>query len=229
MSLPSGGMRSSRANLSTLTGVHDLPLFGMSGLLLAMAPGPDTAYIVGRSSSHGWRGGATAALGIGLGIWIHILAAAGGLSAILMASARAFTIAKLVGAMYLLYLGIEMLIRKHGDPVVSGNQGRARASTRQIFWQGFLTNVLNPKVALFFLAFLPQFTDEKAPSKIAALLFLGLVFDVVGTAWNLLVAHMTAHLAARFTGTHSLRAWFDRAIGATLILVGLRVATAERR
>jgi threonine/homoserine/homoserine lactone efflux protein len=122
-----------------------------------------------------------------------------------------------------------MLTGKRRDPAVSVDRGSPPASNRQIFWQGFLTNVLNPKVALFFLAFLPQFTDEKAPSMAAALLFLGLLFDVVGTAWNLLVARTTAHLPGRFDGTRSWRAWIDRGIGATFISVGLRVATAEQR
>src|SRR5436190_11829958 len=119
-----------------MIGVHDLPWFVLSGLLLAMAPGPDTAYIVGRSSSHGWRGGSTAALGIGLGIWVHILAAAVGLSAILMASSRAFTILKLSGAVYLLYLGTKMLISGRRDLATFEDRGNALASTRQIFWQG---------------------------------------------------------------------------------------------
>src|SRR5438046_8260464 len=88
-----------------MVGVHDLPMFVVAGLLLAMSPGPDTAYILGRSAQHGWCGGAVAALGIAVGIWVHILGAAAGLSALLVASASAFTVAKLAGAAYLLYLG----------------------------------------------------------------------------------------------------------------------------
>jgi len=90
--------------------VHDLPIFIAAGLLLAMSPGPDTAYILGRSAQHGRRGGFVAALGIAAGIWVHILAAAVGLSALLMASARAFMFAKLIGAAYLLFLGLKLIV-----------------------------------------------------------------------------------------------------------------------
>src|SRR5450755_1235569 len=159
-------------------GTHDLWLFVLSGLLLNITPGPDTLYIIGRSSTQGWRAGAVAALGIGAGTLVHICAAALGLSAILAASATAFTAVKFIGAAYLLYVGLS-LIRSAGASQSSPSAVVARpASIRSIFIQGFLTNVLNPKVALFFLAFLPQFVSSAAPSKPAAFLFLGAVFDV---------------------------------------------------
>ncbi len=182
----------------------------MAGLLLAMSPGPDTAYILGRSAQNGWRGGAVAALGIAVGIWVHILAAAAGLSALLMASARAFMVAKLVGAAYLLFLGFKMIVTtgQRLNPVPGS--ATTSTSTNQIFWQGFLTNVLNPKVAFFFLAFLPQFINADTSSKATSFLFLGLVFDVVGTLWNLVVARTAA-------------------LGAVFIYLGLRLATAEPR
>ena len=141
-----------------LFGTHDLYLFVGSGLLLNVTPGPDTLYIVGRSSSQGSRAGAVAALGIGTGALVHICAAALGLSALLAASAAAFTAVKIIGAAYLVYVGIS-LIRSHSASQSAATpandlpvQGRRRkASMRGIFFQGFLTNVLNPKVALFFL------------------------------------------------------------------------------
>src|ERR1700730_12893107 len=92
-----------------MAGVHNLPMFIVAGLLLAMSPGPDTAYILGRSAQNGWRGGVVAAMGIAVGIWVHILAAAIGLSALLMTSARAFMVTKLVGAAYLVFLGLKMI------------------------------------------------------------------------------------------------------------------------
>jgi len=92
-----------------MAGVHNLPVFILAGLLLAMSPGPDTAYILGRSAQSGWRGGMVAAMGIAVGIWVHILAAAIGLSALLMTSARAFMVMKLVGACYLVFLGLKMI------------------------------------------------------------------------------------------------------------------------
>src|SRR5471032_138313 len=135
-----------------MVGTHDLWLFVISGLLLNVTPGPDTLYIVGRSSTQGLRAGAVAALGIGAGTLVHITAAALGLSAILAASAGAFTFVKIAGALYLVYVGIG-LIRSSRNR--SGSDiSIAPAPLRKVFVQGFLTNVLNPKVALFFLAFL---------------------------------------------------------------------------
>jgi len=102
-------------------------------------------------------------------------------------------------------------------------------STNQIFWQGFLTNVLNPKVALFFLAFLPQFINSGTVSKATSFLFLGLVFDVVGTLWNLAVARTAARVARWARGPTQLFDWIDRTIGAVFIYLGFRLATAEHR
>jgi threonine/homoserine/homoserine lactone efflux protein len=205
-------------------------MFILAGLLLAMSPGPDTAYILSRSARHGWRGGALAALGVALGIWVHILAAAAGLSALVFASANAYTAAKLLGAAYLLYLGIGMILsRKRLNREVPSQGTVSGGSTKEIFWQGFLTNVLNPKVALFFLAFLPQFIDSGAESKAAAFVFLGLLIDVIGTLWNLLVARTASQLALWAAESTQILAWIDRAMGAVFIYVGLRLATAEQR
>src|SRR5580704_12848470 len=141
-----------------LFGTHDLYLFVGSGLLLNVTPGPDTLYIVGRCSSQGSRAGAVAALGIGTGALVHICAAALVLSALLAASAAAFTAVKIIGAAYLVYVGIS-LIRSHSASQSAATPANdlpvndVPASMRGIFFQGFLTNVLNPKVALFFLAF----------------------------------------------------------------------------
>ena len=169
-----------------MLGTHDLWLFVLSGLLLNITPGPDTLYIIGRSSTQGLRGGAVAALGVGTGALVHICAAALGLSAILAASATAFTVVKIVGAAYLVYVGISLIRSKsaiESSPAASAAQ---RSRLRSIFFQGFLTNVLNPKVALFFLAFLPQFVLTDAPSKPLAFLFLGAIFDINGTICSLL-------------------------------------------
>ena len=212
-----------------MIGVHDLPIFLVAGLLLAMSPGPDTAYILGRSAQHGWRGGALAALGIAVGIWVHILAAAVGLSGLLMASSRAFMVAKLVGAAYLLFLGFKMLVSTGQRLSPLPGSATSPTSAGQIFGQGFLTNVLNPKVALFFLAFLPQFINSDTPSKATSFLFLGLVFDVVGTLWNLVVARTAAQLVGWAKGSRRLLNWIDRTIGAVFIYLGLRLATAEHR
>jgi threonine/homoserine/homoserine lactone efflux protein len=206
-------------------GTADLGLFVVAGLLLNVTPGPDTLYIVGRSTLQGFRAGATAALGIGAGAVVHTIAAAIGLSALLAASATAFTIVKWIGAAYLVYVGISLVLSR--PRVEDEKSALAPATLRAVFVQGFLTNVLNPKVALFFLAFLPQFVDAAAPSKAVALLFLGFVFNFNGTLWNLCVAWSSARVARRFQGSGRLALWFNRAVGGLFVFLGLRLALSR--
>jgi threonine/homoserine/homoserine lactone efflux protein len=208
-------------------GTHDLALFIVSGLLLNLAPGPDTLYIVGRSSTQGYRAGAAAALGIFAGTFVHIAAAAGGLSALLAASASAFTVVKIAGAIYLVYIGISLL----RSPIQSGatGPGLVPASLHQVFVQGFFTNVLNPKVALFFLAFLPQFVDPDAPSKVAALLFLGAIFNLNGTLWNLFVAWSSARISGGLMRNARFARWFNRCVGGLFVALGVKLALSSER
>jgi threonine/homoserine/homoserine lactone efflux protein len=151
-----------------MLGIHELWLFVISGVLLNITPGPDTAYVVGRSVQMGWHGGAAAALGISAGCFVHVFGAAIGLSALLMASSAAFTLIKWAGAAYLCFIGVTMMLSRQRPP--AEDVGSAAISLRQVFWQGAATNVLNPKVALFFLAFLPQFVEADAPHKAVAFL-----------------------------------------------------------
>jgi threonine/homoserine/homoserine lactone efflux protein len=211
-----------------VSGTHDLWLFVLSALLLNITPGPDTLYILGRSTAQGWRTGAVAAFGIGAGALVHICAAALGLSAILAASATAFSVVKYLGAAYLLYVGIA-LIRSSGAAATTAALSGPAVSMRSIFLQGFLTNVLNPKVALFFLAFLPQFVSADAPSKPLAFLFLGAIFDFNGTIWNLAVAWSAARITSRLSPGVTFKAWFNRCVGGVFIGVGLRLALSHDR
>jgi threonine/homoserine/homoserine lactone efflux protein len=206
-------------------GTTDLALFITAGLLLNITPGPDTLYILGRTTSQGWRGGAVAALGIGAGLFVHTFAAAVGLSALLAASATAFNILRWVGAAYLVYVGVSLLIAR---PTIQQQTPAMRtAGLRTVFFQGFLTNVLNPKVALFFLAFLPQFVDPGAPNKAVAFFFLGLVFNLNGTLWNLFVAWSAARLAVRFNGSAHFARWLNRTVGALFVYLGIRLVTSH--
>jgi threonine/homoserine/homoserine lactone efflux protein len=208
-----------------LFGVQDLLTFILAGLLLNITPGADTLYIVGRSTGQGVRAGVVAALGIGAGCIVHIVAAAIGLSAILAASSTAFTIVKYLGAAYLAYLGIVML-RSHGTT----QEVRATlpaVSLSKVFWQGFLTNVLNPKVALFFLAFLPQFIAPDAQAKWLSMLFLGILFDFNGTLWNLFVAWSTARVSTRFKVSAPVGKWLNRLCGGLFIYFGIKLVMSE--
>lgn len=206
-------------------GTHDLFLFAVSVLLLAITPGPDTFYIVSRSTAQGFAHGGMAVFGVAIGIFVHILAGALGLSALLAASATAFTILKFAGAAYLVYIGVTLLFARARASVDESPPPRL-LSVRRVFVEGFFTNVLNPKVALFFLAFLPQFIDADASNKPLAFLFLGIVFNVIGSGWNLFTALSAAYLRHRFsTGTGI--AWLNRAIGAMFVYLGIKLAVAR--
>jgi threonine/homoserine/homoserine lactone efflux protein len=211
-----------------MLGIHELWLFVASGLLLNITPGPDTAYIIGRSIQLGWRGGAAAALGISCGCLVHVLGAAIGLSALLVASSAAFLVVKLVGAAYLVLTGLQMLLSRP-KPIADMTGQAGETSIGRIFWQGTLTNVLNPKVALFFLAFLPQFVAADAPHKALAFLFLGLIFIINGTLWCLAVAAFAARAAGRIRQSAGVIAWINRSLGGLFIYLGFRVAMLESR
>ncbi len=208
-----------------MTGIHDLGLFVVSGLLLNMTPGVDTLYIVGRGTTQGWRAGAVAALGIGAGCIVHTLAAALGLSAILATSATAFMLVKWVGAAYLVYLGATLLLSRSRTGV---DTAPLPATLPRVFAQGFLTNVLNPKVALFFLAFLPQFIDADAPHKALAFLLLGAIFNFNGTLWNLLVAWSASGVGRRLAAGGRAATWLNRSLGGLFVCLGVRLALTER-
>lgn len=206
-------------------GTHDLLLFVVAGLLLNVTPGPDMLYVMGRSATQGWRAGLAAALGIGAGCFVHILAGAVGLSALLAASATAFTVLKIVGAIYLCYVGVSLL-RSSKASALANDVQLAPARLSAVFMQGFLTNALNPKVALFFLAFVPQFIAADASQKWLAFLFLGAVFNVNGTLWNVFVAWIAAR-ASSMLRRSAIVAWMNRCIGAVFVFLGVRLAFAK--
>ena len=206
-------------------GIHDFPLFMASGILLNLTPGADTAYIVGRSVAQGRTAGIASALGIMAGTIVHTGAAALGLSVILAASAFAFTAIKLIGGGYLIYLGVKMLLEnQQGLRLVAGFR---RCDFAAAFRQGILTNVLNPKVALFFLAFLPQFIDPHSPTKVPAFVLLGLTFVTTGTIWCLILAWFAGSFSQHLRGNRSVVKWLNRTVGSVFILLGARLATAR--
>jgi threonine/homoserine/homoserine lactone efflux protein len=209
-------------------GIHQLWLFVLSGLLLNITPGPDTAYIIGRSIQFGWRGGAAAVTGICTGCLVHVFGAAIGLSALLMASSAAFTALKWVGAAYLLFTGVQMLLSR-AQPLAEADTAGRETSLARVFWQGALTNVLNPKVALFFLAFLPQFVAAESAHKTLAFLTLGLIFIATGTLWCFCIAAFASRAASRIRQSAGAMAWVNRALGGLFVYLGIRVAMLEAR
>lgn len=197
-------------------GTHDLVLFILSGLLLNLAPGPDSLLIITRSAAQGWRVGSVAALGISSGVCFHILAAALGLASLLATSSAAFAFVKYVGAAYLLVIGITMLLSQRLEPVEAAPSVVTiplSLPLRQVFIQGFLTTVLNPKVALFFLAFVPHFIDPNAPNPPLAFLLLGSIFVFTSTLWGQFLALAAGVVSTRLRTRASLARGINRIVG----------------
>lgn len=217
-----------------MLGITDLPLFVGAVFLLNVTPGPDTAYIVGRSVAQGRAAGVMSSLGVSAGCCVYALATAFGLTALLAASPIAFSIIKYAGAAYLVWLGLRMILTTFRPGPGEGTAAapapadiRARG-LRALFMQGFLTNVLNPKVILFFLSFFPQFVDPKAGHQAAAFLVLGAIMIVMTTIWNTLVAWLAGTLTRRVSQAPRLKCWLDRVVGTAFIGLGARLALLPR-
>ena len=207
--------------------IENFWLFALTGFLLNLTPGNDMLYVIARSSGGRTKAGIISALGIGAGCLVHILAAVAGLSALIAQSALAFNIIKYAGAAYLIYLGLRSLLKKNKVFVAPGKV--QSLPYKRIFWQGVLTNVLNPKVALFFLAFLPQFIDLHRGNTGLQILFLGTWFDVVGTIVNILVALLFGRLSGWLSRSSKFVQWQERITGMILIGIGIKVALESKK
>ncbi len=201
--------------------IDQLMLFMAAGLLLNLTPGPDMIYVATKSASQGKKAGFMSALGIGTGTVLHIAAAAVGLSTILMYSATAFEMIKWVGAAYLIYLGIRTIIDKKRE--VENRQVKD-ISLFKVYVQGCLTNILNPKVALFFLAFLPQFINPESGNLSLQIIFFGMLFNVTGTIINAVVAFIADKISGllnRSNRIKKIQSWFTG-----LVFIGLGISLA---
>jgi threonine/homoserine/homoserine lactone efflux protein len=204
---------------------HWWEFFG-AALLLNLAPGPDLAFILGHTARGGVRHGLAAMLGIWTGVLCHISFAVVGLSALIAASAEAFAVVKWIGVAYLLWLGVQALRSKGGFLADAGPA--SPVSRRRVFGQGMLVNLLNPKVAIFFLAFLPQFLVTGAgPVWLQLLLHGVLVIAVAGLIEPPLV-FLGDRVTARLRASDRLSRWLDRALGTMLIGLGLKLAAMRR-
>jgi len=210
-----------------MLGIHDYWAFVVTGMLLNLTPGQDTFFILGRSAADGTKAGVSSVLGITAGLIVHTMFAALGLSAVLATSASAFSVIKWAGAGYLVYLGTGMLLRR--DPVLAFSSAvTSSGGVGQAFRQGMLTNLLNPKVALFFLALMPQFIDATSTRKVLAFLALGATFITTGTAWNLCLAMSAGRLRRQLMSRPRLGTWLSHAAGAAFIALGVRLAISRR-
>lgn len=207
-----------------MVGTHDLWAFVAASFLLWLTPGPDTMYILARSIAQGRRAGVISALGIGSGLLIHTLLAAFGLSAILATSAWAFVVVKTAGAAYLIYLGLQVLRRK-AEPL--GASHLSPVGNWRVYRQGVVSNTLNPKVAIFFLALLPQFVDPATGSGPMPFVFLGIIFVVGGTLWSLGQAVCAARATQTIRRNPALLRWLERLSGCVYIALGLNLLRSK--
>jgi len=200
-------------------GIHNYLLFLAAGIMLNLTPGIDTMYIVSRSISQGKKAGLYSAAGISSGTVVHTLLAAFGLSYILAKSILAFNMIKTAGAIYLLYLGVKMIRSRHG---ALPDQLPEPMALHKIYVQGIVTNVTNPKVALFFLAFLPQFIDIRVHSPIPFIL-LGMTFVTTGFAWCVVISCFAAYATERLRSKPRVEIWLNRITGGVFVLLGLNL------
>ncbi|CAN5117138.1 LysE family translocator [soil metagenome] len=216
-------------------GIDHLALFVVAGIVLNLTPGPDVLYIVTNALRSGARAGIIAALGITAGCFVHIFAAAIGVSALMAASATAFTLLKWAGAAYLVFVGLRMLLARPPVPDNSRAMNSVAASAdetsanalKRVFFQGFWTNALNPKVALFFLAFVPQFIAHGVEHKALAFLLLGLLFNFNALWVNIGWAWAAAWMAGRMASARHAMHWLERAAGLMFIGFGLKLAFSD--
>lgn len=210
--------------------ITNLWLFILAGWLLNLTPGPDVLYIVSNALRSGAKAGVVAAMGITAGCFVHVLAAAAGLSALLAASSTAFTVLKWVGAAYLFWVGVKLLrSRPDGDSkwVAEHSVAGRVAPLRTVFFKGFLTNVLNPKVALFFLAFMPQFIAPGAAHPAWTFVLLGVLFNVNALPINVGYAWLAAWASGRMGLVQRGMQRLDRLAGMLFVGFGLRLALAD--
>jgi threonine/homoserine/homoserine lactone efflux protein len=206
--------------------LSNFALFFAASWILIITPGPDMIYVITRGISQGRKAGVISAFGVTLGILVHTIFAAFGLAIILRTSALAFLAVKFVGAGYLIYLGVKSFKSKSD---FSFNKNKTKDGIKTIFLQGLLSNVLNPKVALFFLAFLPQFVNPKFGSSSIQMVCLGLTFALFGIFFLVLLGYFSGGIGSWLSRKRNLAKkirWFT---GSILILLGLRLAFMERR
>lgn len=204
--------------------LHTYLLFVLAAFALILVPGPDMMYMLGRCLAQGRRAGILSAVGFNLGGYVHLTAAVLGLSAILATSATAFTVVKWTGAAYLVYLGLSALWSKQGPLAIGTDEAIAGRRGRTILWQAFLSDVLNPKVALFFLALLPQFVDRGAAHPTLQIALLGVTVNAIGLPTNIAIACCAARVTHGLRRNGSITVWLRRGLGVLFIGLGLRIA-----
>ena len=211
-----------------MTGIIHFETFLLTGILLNLTPGNDTIFILTKSIGQGKKAGIISAFGIATGSVIHTIFAALGLSLIIAKSILLFNVIKYAGAVYLLYIGFKMLTDKR--QLNTGlTTGHTSVNYFKIYRTGIFTNVLNPKVALFFIAFLPQFIDPTFKNTILPFITLGLTFITTGTTWCLILATFASSIFARLKNNKNVSAYINKICGMALIGLGIKIALTDRK
>lgn len=200
-------------------GIINYEVFLLTGILLNLIPGADTMYIVGRSISQGRKAGVYSVFGIITGSLVHTLLVAFGLSIILTKSIVLFNTIKVIGVIYLVYLGIKMILDKTNVVFQASSN---KLNIRKIYLQGLLTSLTNPKVSLFFIAFLPQFIDTKASGPMPFII-LGITFTVTGLLWCLFVAYFSSYVTKKLRGNQKVGMILNKVTGMIFIGMGLKL------
>jgi len=210
-----------------MTGIINFETFLLAGILLNLTPGNDTIFILSRTIAQGKQAGIMSVLGIATGSIIHSTFAAFGLSIIIAESIIAFSILKYAGAVYLAYIGFKMLTDQ--SPVEIGIQNKEKeVNLKKVYRDAVITNLLNPKVALFFIAFLPQFIDPEYKNTVLPFMLLGVSFTITGTAWCLTLVNFATVISFKLTRNKNLTLYITKACGAILIGLGIKVAFNNR-
>lgn len=206
-------------NMSAIT---DIYLFILAGLLLNITPGVDLLYVLNKSIAKGFKVGIVASLGISAGCLFHFVLVVLGLSALLEASPTAFLLVKYIGALYLLYLGIAMFLSSKKN--TNKKEDNSKAQYKKIYYSGILINILNPKVALFFITFLPQFINVDSSEKSMGLLILGLIFIALASIVNSIIAYVSCNISNKFTYKDSFTKYIKKIVGTLFIGLAIKLS-----
>ena len=208
-------------------GIINYEAFIIAVIMLSITPGADTMYILSRSISQGKKAGVLSVLGIVTGTVFHIVFATLGLSILLAKSALAFETVKYLGAAYLIFLGIKSILAKQSKDLAI-DQKKQKASYTKIYFSGILTNILNPKVALFFLAFLPQFINPIYKNPSISFLALGLTFMCIGTTWCFIIVFFSSKVSESIRKNKKVKTWLDKITGGVFIALGIKLALSKK-
>lgn len=210
-----------------MLGIDNFYLFIVSAAIFIITPGIDTVFVLNKSLTNGRKSGIYASIGISFGTLVHTLFAALGLSILLAKSAIAFSVVKYLGACYLIYLGIKALTSKTNDMDLSMGE-RPEKSNWSNFKTGVITNVLNPKVALFFLSFFPQFINREHTDSASPFIILGITYGILGMIWCFILAHFSSLFSHKIKGNPKFNSWLNKFSGVVFILMGVKIALAKK-